>query len=140
MSAAKRALKRYFGYDNFRPMQEEVVKTVLQGNDALVIMPTGGGKSICYQIPALVMEGVAIVVSPLIALMKDQVEGLLANGVPAAFLNSSQSFQEQQEIERKVMDGQIKLLYVSPEKLLSPGFFNFMGTFPLSLISKKILS
>lgn len=135
MSAAKRALKRYFGYDNFRPMQEEVVKTVLQGNDALVIMPTGGGKSICYQIPALVMEGVAIVVSPLIALMKDQVEGLRANGVAADYLNSSQTTQQQAQVIEGVIAGNIKLLYVSPEKLVSQDFYYLLLQLKVNLFA-----
>lgn len=135
MSAAKRALKRYFGYDNFRPMQEEVVKTVLQGNDALVIMPTGGGKSICYQIPALVMEGVAIVVSPLIALMKDQVEGLRANGVAADYLNSSQTTQQQARVIEGVIAGNTKLLYVSPEKLVSQDFYYLLLQLKVNLFA-----
>lgn len=132
---ARQALKKFFGYDSFRPMQEEIITAVLAKEDALVLMPTGGGKSICYQIPAIVSEGVCLVVSPLIALMKDQVEGLKANGVPAAYLNSTQQFAEQQEIEGKVVDGQIKLLYVSPEKLLSGSFFSFMKAFTISLIA-----
>ncbi len=135
MDDAKQALKKFFGYDSFRPMQSEIIETVLGGKDALVLMPTGGGKSICFQVPAIISEGTCIVVSPLIALMKDQVEGLRANGVPAAFINSSLSFSEQQEIESQVLEGNIKLLYVSPEKLLSQGFFNFMQVMQLSLIA-----
>ena len=119
MKLANRILKKYFGYDKFRPLQDEVIQSILDGEDALVIMPTGGGKSLCFQIPALMMEGVAIVVSPLIALMKDQVEGLQANGVNAAFLNSSQSTQVQNEIIEDVHAGKIKLLYVYPVKLVS---------------------
>lgn len=135
MEDAKQALKKFFGYDSFRPMQEEIIAAALQGEDSLVLMPTGGGKSICYQIPAIISEGACLVVSPLIALMKDQVEGLRANGVPAAYINSSLSFTEQQEVEGDVLQGKIKLLYVSPEKLLSQGFFNFMQAFPISLIA-----
>ncbi|MUP38628.1 DNA helicase RecQ [Labilibaculum euxinus] len=135
MTTAKRALKKYFGYDHFRPLQEEVIKSVLQGEDALVIMPTGGGKSICYQIPALIMEGVTVVVSPLIALMKDQVEGLHANGVDAAFLNSSQSAKQQADVMERITEGSIKLLYVSPEKLLSHEFYYLLLQLKVNLFA-----
>ncbi|SFU38830.1 ATP-dependent DNA helicase RecQ [Pustulibacterium marinum] len=110
-------LKTYFGYDAFRPLQEDIISTVLNGNDALVIMPTGGGKSICYQLPAMVMKGVSIVISPLIALMKDQVDGLNSNGIAAAFINSSQTEAELHDIYDHVKEGNIKLLYVAPESL-----------------------
>lgn len=119
MLKPKELLKKYFGYENFRPQQEEIIEQVLSGADALVLMPTGGGKSLCFQIPALLLPGTAIVVSPLISLMKDQVDALRSNGVSAAFLNSSQSFQEQQIILEACQQGQISLLYVSPEKLIS---------------------
>ncbi|PWJ39204.1 DNA helicase RecQ [Sediminitomix flava] len=132
---AQEALKKYFGYDQFRPHQEEVIKAVLEGKDALVLMPTGGGKSICYQIPALVKNGVAIIVSPLIALMKDQVEGLRNNGVAAAYLNSTQSGQEQQMIENSLLNGQLKMLYVSPEKLLTQHFIRLVSHVPVSLFA-----
>lgn len=110
-------LKEYFGYDSFRSLQQEIIDSIFDGNDNLVIMPTGGGKSICYQLPALLLPGVTLVISPLIALMKDQVDGLLVNGVQAAFINSSQTENEQQEIYQKLMDKEMKLLYVAPESL-----------------------
>ena len=135
MKLANRILKKYFGYDKFRPLQDEVIQSILEGEDALVIMPTGGGKSLCYQIPALMMEGVAIVVSPLIALMKDQVEGLQANGVKAGFLNSSQSAQVQNGIIEEVHQGKIKLLYVSPEKLVSQEFYYLLLELKVNLFA-----
>ena len=95
-------LKEYFGYEKFRPLQENIIRATLSGNDNLVIMPTGGGKSICFQVPALLLEGLTLVISPLIALMKDQVDGLNANGIPAAYLNSSQSSEDHQEIFQKL--------------------------------------
>ncbi|MCP4443639.1 MAG: DNA helicase RecQ [Aureispira sp.] len=110
-------LKKYFGYDSFRGQQQEIIESVLQGHDNLVIMPTGGGKSICFQMPALLFEGLTLVISPLIALMKDQVDGLNANGIPAAYFNSSQSSTEQLEIFKKVGTEDLKLLYVAPESL-----------------------
>jgi ATP-dependent DNA helicase RecQ len=135
LSEAKAALKKYFGYDQFRPLQEAVVRTVLDGGDCLVLMPTGGGKSLCFQLPALVMPGTCIVVSPLIALMKDQVEGLRANGIRAGFLNSSQDHREQQHIENAFFNGQLDLLYVSPEKILSPGFLPLLKRCPINLFA-----
>ncbi len=110
-------LKEYFGYDSFRPLQQEIIDSVFNGDDNLVIMPTGGGKSICFQLPAILLPGVTLVISPLIALMKDQVDGLLANGISAAFVNSSQVEQEQQEIYQQLLNKKIKLLYVAPESL-----------------------
>lgn len=112
-------LKKHFGYEQFRPMQEEIISCALSGQDALVLMPTGGGKSLCFQIPAMILPGTAIVVSPLISLMKDQVDALRANGVEAAALNSANDSFENQAIQSRCKDGTIKLLYVSPEWLLA---------------------
>src|SRR6187549_187065 len=104
------ALQKYFGYSTFRLEQEAIISSVLQKKDTFVLMPTGGGKSLCYQIPALIFDGLTIVISPLIALMKDQVDALRLNGVPAAFLNSTQSSTEQESILRKVSSKELKLL------------------------------
>ncbi len=114
---ALHTLKEYFGYDDFRPRQKEVIRQVLEKKDTLALMPTGGGKSICYQIPALVFEGCAVVVSPLIALMKDQVDSLKENGIAAAALNSALSNEEAAEVRRAFCKGELKLLYISPERL-----------------------
>ncbi len=132
---AKKVLKDVFGYSSFRPTQEKVVSAVLEGKDCMVLMPTGGGKSICFQIPALTLGGITIVVSPLIALMKDQVESLKVNGVAAEFLNSSLSEKQQSEVMNKVMDKKVKLLYVSPEKMNSENFYYTMLRLDISLIA-----
>ena len=120
--ALEQALKHYFGYDSFRPGQRQIIQDALQNRDLLVVMPTGGGKSLCFQLPALLKPGVMVVVSPLIALMQDQVQALQDNGIGATFLNSSLSLTEVRERERALLKGEIKLLYVAPERLMSEEF------------------
>lgn len=132
---AKDALKKYFGYDTFRPLQADIIQAVYDKKDTIVLMPTGGGKSLCYQIPAVTLEGTAVVVSPLIALMKDQVEELSASGVPAAFLNSSIDHERARNVENALLAGQVKLLYVSPEKLVSQGFQPLLKRLKVSLFA-----
>jgi ATP-dependent DNA helicase RecQ len=132
---AKEALKQYFGYDTFRPLQADIIQAVYDKKDTIVLMPTGGGKSLCYQIPAVTIEGTALVISPLIALMKDQVEELSASGVPAAFLNSSIDHERARNVENALLAGQVKLLYVSPEKLTSQGFQPLLKRLKISLFA-----
>src|SRR5579859_5933869 len=110
-------LHSVFGYTEFRGQQQAIVEQLIDGGDALVLMPTGGGKSLCYQIPSLVRQGIGIVVSPLIALMQDQVDALREAGVAAAYLNSSLSADDQREVERQLLEGELNLLYVAPERL-----------------------
>ena len=137
ISKAREILKHQFGYDEFRMNQEAAIGAVLGGRDCVVLMPTGGGKSLCYQIPALMLDGLTLVVSPLIALMKDQVDALRANGVEAAFLNSTQTGQEQVQVFREVRSGKTKLLYVAPERLLQSGdqFLDFIRSTNISLFA-----
>ena len=131
----KQILKKYFGYDSFFPLQAEIIDHVLSRNDALVLMPTGGGKSVCFQIPALIFDGVTIVISPLISLMKDQVEALKANGIAAEFLNSSLSAKEEKLIIERSLKGTLKLLYISPERLSSAGFTELLGGLKVSMFA-----
>ncbi|NES08080.1 MAG: ATP-dependent DNA helicase RecQ, partial [Okeania sp. SIO2F4] len=119
-------LKNYFGYDSFRPGQKQIIETALQQKDLLIVMPTGGGKSLCFQLPALLKPGLTIVVSPLISLMQDQVESLQDNGIAATFLNSTLGLNETRKRETDIMQGKIKLLYVAPERLLSDKFLPFL--------------
>ena len=131
----KHLLKWHFGYDEFRPGQEEIISNALSGRHGLVVMPTGGGKSLCYQLPALARGGLTLVVSPLIALMKDQVDGLRANGIAAEFLNSSLDNLAATAVERKAQDGGVSMLYVAPERVSMPGFRRFLDTLDLRLIA-----
>lgn len=128
-------LKKYFGYDSFRGFQKDVIETVYTGQDALVLMPTGGGKSLCYQIPALMRPGIGVVVSPLIALMKDQVDQLNDAGVSAVAINSSLTYEESRDIYRRLRQGSVKLLYVAPERLLKPSMLDFLETLPINLFA-----
>ena len=128
-------LKRYFGYDEFLPLQEEIITSVLNGEDALVLMPTGGGKSLCYQLPALRFDGLTLVVSPLIALMKDQVDALKSNGIPAAFINSTLPFAELLRVQEQALQGVLKILYVAPERLSLPNFQTFLTRLKVSLVA-----
>ncbi|MFH1803059.1 MAG: RecQ family ATP-dependent DNA helicase [archaeon] len=128
-------LKRYFGHEEFRPTQREVIEKAMDRKDVLAVMPTGGGKSLCYQIPALKLPGLTIVISPLISLMKDQVDGLKANGIPAEYINSSLSSLEALNIEMGIMNGEIKLLYIAPERLNSSSFMSLIRLSEISLIA-----
>ena len=132
---ALEALNRYFGYDSFRPGQSGIVSAILAGHDVLGVMPTGAGKSICYQIPAAILPGVAIVISPLISLMRDQVDALNDVGLPAAFINTTQTPDEQDLVFAQALSGQIKLLYVAPERLETERFRNFAVRVPISLVA-----
>ncbi len=135
MKQAQEILKSTFGYDQFRHSQQEIIQELLNGNDALVLMPTGGGKSLCYQIPALVREGTAIVISPLIALMQDQVDALKQLGVKAAFLNSSMSHDEADEVERQLINNELDIVYVAPERLLTNHMLALLDRFQVSLFA-----
>ncbi len=135
MPTAASVLKNTFGYDEFLPLQEPVISNILAGRDTLAIMPTGGGKSLCYQIPAILFEGLTVVVSPLIALMKDQFEQLRANGVPAVFLNSTLSWQEYNENMAAIRRGAVRLLYVAPETLLTQRIFDLLDSVKVSLLT-----
>src|SRR4030095_2592093 len=128
-------LKARFGFSEFRPHQEEIIRHVLNGGDALVIMPTGGGKSICYQLPALLKEGFALVISPLISLMNDQVRSLRANGIIAGALHSGTSGEENRTIHQQIKDGKLKILFISPERALTPKFLEFIKEKIISLIA-----
>lgn len=132
---AQQVLAEIFGYHSFRSGQEEVIQAALRGQDSLVVMATGNGKSLCYQIPALCFAGLTLVISPLISLMKDQVDQLAANGIAADYLNSTQSYEQQQQVQNKAISGQLKLLYLSPEKVMTNSFFSFISLCQVSFIA-----
>ena len=131
---AKKQLKSVFGYDNFRDQQEQIIEEILAKKDVIVLMPTGGGKSICFQIPALIFENLTVVISPLISLMKDQVDALKTNGVSAAFFNSSVNEQEKNQIIQDAQSGKLKILYLSPETLL-PAMNTWFNDLNISLVA-----
>ena len=134
-TAARGALRTYFGYDAFRPGQEGIVNAILDGRDVLGVMPTGAGKSVCYQIPAMLLPGVTVVVSPLISLMQDQVDALNDAGIPALFVNGTQTPDQQDRVLSMTANGQIKLLYVAPERLETQRFRNFASRTPISMVA-----
>ena len=135
MTSAQHILKHTFGYDRFRPPQDDIINAVVNGQDALVLMPTGGGKSLCYQIPALVRPGCGVVISPLIALMQDQVSALRQLGVKAAFLNSTLEPGQAAQIEQDLLQGQLDLLYIAPERLTQARSIELLQRAPISLFA-----
>ena len=131
----QQVLKKHFGFDAFLPLQEDIISHVLERRDALVLLPTGGGKSLCYQLPALIFSGITIVVSPLISLMKDQVAGLMESAIPAAYLNSSLGVKEEREVWARLASREVKLLYVAPERIMKPEFIDFLSSLSIGLIA-----
>jgi ATP-dependent DNA helicase RecQ len=127
-------LKQYWGYDTFLPLQREAMACSLNRRDSLVVLPTGGGKSLCFQAPALAVEGMAVVVSPLLSLMKDQVDALRANGVPAAKIDSTMNAQERRETHQAIQRRELKLLYVSPERIVQPEFAEYLKNAGVSFL------
>lgn len=128
-------LRQYFGHSAFRRGQEEIIDAILAGQDAFAVLPTGGGKSVCYQIPALLLSGVTIVISPLISLMKDQVAALVGVGIDAAFINSSLDADESREVYRRARAGEFRLIYVAPERLTTAGFLSLVRALDVSLVA-----
>ncbi len=132
---AKELLKKYYGYDDFREGQDTIIKSVLEGQDTLGIMPTGGGKSICYQIPALLLPGTTLVISPLISLMKDQVDALDSLGIPSTYINSSLTYKQVEKRINEARLGKYKLLYIAPERLESEEFFSLLQSLEVSMVA-----
>lgn len=128
-------LEKHFGFKKFLPFQEDIIESILSGKDTFAILPTGGGKSLCYQLPAMIFDGITIVVSPLIALMKDQVGELQANNISAAYLNSSLGIREERRIQEEILENKIKIIYVAPERLLKPAFLDLVSKLSISLIA-----
>src|SRR4030065_2334588 len=125
-------LQKYFGYTSFYPLQEDIINEALKQRDVFVLMPTGGGKSLCYQLPALLFDGLTVVISPSIALMKDQVDGLIADGISATFINSSLNYREIDARKQDLTDNRIKIPFIAPERLLMPEFLKFIQRLNLS--------
>ena len=134
-SDPSRILSEVFGFDRFRPNQEEIVQAILAGEDAFVVMPTGGGKSLCYQLPAHLVDGTCMVISPLISLMKDQVDAAVANGLKASLLNSSLTAAMKRAVEQQLLDGELDLIYVSPERFAMPAFMSALKRVNLSFVA-----
>ena len=128
-------LEAYYGYDHFRPGQEAIIDTILSGRDAMAIMPTSAGKSLCFQVPALLLPGVTLVISPLISLMQDQVSSLEAMGIPAVLINSGQSLEENRQAVTALRNGQVKLAYIAPERLSNDYFLNLVSQLEVSLVA-----
>ena len=126
MDKLRGILKQYWGYDSFLPLQVEAMQSVMAGRDSVVVLPTGGGKSLCFQAPAMAMDGMAVVVSPLLSLMKDQVDALRTNGIPAAKIDSMMSSSEQEAVYRDIAERKLKLLYISPERVVKTRFVMYL--------------
>lgn len=135
MNEAQNILKKYFGYENFRQGQEEIIKHILNSEDVLGIMPTGAGKSICYQVPAMILDGVTIVISPLISLMKDQVDSLNEIGIPATYVNSTLSYNNYEQTIENILNNVYKIVYVAPERLNSDIFLNLLNKINVSMVT-----
>src|SRR3989338_6606222 len=135
MQNSTEALKKHFGYSDFQPMQESIVNDVLAGRDVFVLMPTGSGKSLCYQLPAVMKDGITVVISPLIALMKDQVDSLSANGIEASYINSSLNTKKIEDIKIKLLENKDKILYIAPERLTSSDFLYFLKMLKIALFA-----